>query len=64
LKAIKQRVKQPSSVQLLNQSSRIGDSVAKAKVGTELWRLFLVLALCFAITEMVLARRVSTSTNE
>ena len=64
LKAIKQRVKQPSSVQLLNQSSRIGDSVAKAKVGTELWRLFLVLALCFAITEMVLARKVSTSTNE
>lgn len=64
LKAIKNRVKSPSLVQELQQSSRIGDSVAKARVGTELWRLFLILALCFAITEMIIARRVGRSTNE
>ncbi|MFZ9760882.1 MAG: BatA domain-containing protein [Candidatus Kapaibacteriota bacterium] len=64
LKAIKNRVKSPSLVQELHQSSRIGDSVAKARVGTELWRLFLILALCFAITEMIIARRVGRSTSE
>jgi hypothetical protein len=49
-------------VSILDQSGRIGDSVAKARIGTELWRFFLILALIFAIAEMVLARRVSTKT--
>lgn len=64
LNAIKDRVKEPSLVQILNQSSRIGDSVAKARVGTELWRLFLILALCFAIAEMILSRSIGRSTTE
>ena len=64
LNAIKKRVQDPSLVTSLSQSSRIGDSVAKARVGTELWRLFLLLALSCAVAEMVIARRVGTATAE
>jgi hypothetical protein len=62
--ALKNRMKAPSMLSILNQSDRIGESVAKAKIGTELWRFFLILAIVFAIAEMILARRVSTQTAE
>jgi hypothetical protein len=62
LSVMKKRMNAPSMVNILDQSGRIGDSVAKARIGTELWRFFLILALIFAIAEMVLARRVSTNT--
>jgi hypothetical protein len=62
LSAMKKRMNAPPMVSIVDQSGRIGDSVAKARIGTELWRFFLILALIFAIAEMVLARRVSTKT--
>jgi hypothetical protein len=62
LSVMKKRMNAPSMVNILDQSGRIGDSVAKARIGTELWRFFLILALIFAIAEMILARRVSTNT--
>jgi hypothetical protein len=64
LTALQKRMNAPSMISILEQSGRIGDSVAKARIGTELWRFFLILALIFAITEMILARRVSTKTSE
>jgi hypothetical protein len=57
---MKKRMNVPAMANILNPNNSIGDSVAKARIGTELWRFFLVLALIFACAEMILARRVSS----
>jgi hypothetical protein len=41
---------------LLNKNESIANSVAKARIGTELWRFFLLLALICAIAEMIVAK--------
>ena len=60
LSAMKKRMNVPAMANILNPNNSIGDSVAKARIGTELWRFFLILALIFACAEMILARRVSS----
>ncbi len=64
LSGLQKRLNAPNTVRILDASGRIGDSVAKARIGTELWRFFLILALICALAEMILARRVSTSSAE
>jgi ABC-type methionine transport system permease subunit len=41
---------------VLNKNESIANSVAKARIGTELWRFFILLALLCAITEMIVAK--------
>ena len=54
--ALKKRLNYPESLILLNKNESIANSVAKARIGTELWRFFILLALLCAITEMIVAK--------
>lgn len=54
--ALKKRLNHPESLLVLNKNESIANSVAKARIGTELWRFFLLLALLCAITEMIVAK--------
>lgn len=56
LSALKKRLNHPESVLLLNKNESIANSVAKARIGTELWRFFLILSLLCAIAEMIVAK--------
>jgi hypothetical protein len=46
---------------VLESTSRFRDIVARSQTGTELWRLFVILAIVFALAEMVVARRVAVA---
>ncbi len=48
-----------SLVEVLDIHAGISDGVARARNGTELWKLFVILAICCALAEMVVARRSS-----
>lgn len=54
--ALKKRLNYPESLIVLNKNESIANSVAKARIGTELWRFFILLALLCAITEMIVAK--------
>ena len=54
--ALKKRLNYPESLIVLNKNASIANSVAKARIGTELWRFFILLALLCAITEMIVAK--------
>jgi hypothetical protein len=54
--ALKKRLNHPESLLVLNKNESIANSVAKARIGTELWRFFILLALLCAITEMIVAK--------
>lgn len=54
--ALKKRLNYPESLIMLNKNESIANSVAKARIGTELWRFFILLALLCAITEMIVAK--------
>jgi len=54
--ALKKRLNYPESLLVLNKNESIANSVAKARIGTELWRFFILLALLCAITEMIVAK--------
>lgn len=54
--AFKKRLNYPESLIVLNKNESIANSVAKARIGTELWRFFILLALLCAITEMIVAK--------
>jgi len=56
MSALKKRLNHPESLLLLNKNESIANSVAKARIGTELWRFFILLALFCAITEMIVAK--------
>ncbi|MFZ4568166.1 MAG: BatA domain-containing protein [Bacteroidota bacterium] len=56
LSALKKRLNHPESLLVLNKNESIANSVAKARIGTELWRFFILLALLCAITEMIVAK--------
>lgn len=56
MSALKKRLNHPESLLLLNKNESIANSVAKARIGTELWRFFILLALLCAITEMIVAK--------
>jgi hypothetical protein len=56
LSALKKRLNHPESLLVLNKNESIANSVAKARIGTELWRFFILLALFCAITEMIVAK--------
>lgn len=45
-----------TAIEVIDSPSKIAQGVARARTGTELWKLFLILALCFAIAEMIVAR--------
>jgi hypothetical protein len=51
------RLPETSRAQILDPQGRISDAVARERTGTELWRLFVVLAIVFAVAEMIVARR-------
>lgn len=40
----------------MNKNENIGDAVLKARFGSELWKLFLIIALLLAFVEMLVAR--------
>ena len=46
----------PDRAVIVRSSSDIGTSIREARVGVELWRHFLVIALVFALLEMALGR--------
>lgn len=48
-------------IEVLQQSRNVAEEVTRARVGTELWKLFVVLAILCALAEMVVAR---TSSRE
>ena len=56
MSALKKRLNHPESLLVLNKNESIANSVAKARIGTELWRFFILLALLCAITEMIVAK--------
>ena len=56
MSALKKRLNHPESLIVLNKNESIANSVAKARIGTELWRFFILLALLCAITEMIVAK--------
>ncbi len=56
MSALKKRLNHPESLLLLNKNESIANSVAKARIGTELWSFFILLALLCAITEMIVAK--------
>ena len=61
---LKKRLKNPSMLSMLEAKNSIADSVAKARIGTELWRFFLILAILFALTEMIISTLAGRKTAE
>ncbi|MFM8569107.1 MAG: BatA domain-containing protein [Candidatus Kapaibacterium sp.] len=60
--SMNKRLPESAQTQMLDPLGRIADTVARERTGTELWRLFVVLAIAFALAEMVVARRTVVAT--
>lgn len=43
-------------VEVLEQTRNVADAVTRARIGTELWKLFVILAILCALAEMVIAK--------
>lgn len=52
-----------NTVNFVEDTHNIDDNIIRARIGTELWKIFALLALCFAVTEMIIAR-VGTKSNQ
>jgi hypothetical protein len=50
-------VEQGTALELLDSTHNISDSVARARLGTELWKLFVILSILCAFAEMIVARK-------
>jgi hypothetical protein len=57
-------IKNQNGIEILDPSKNLNESVARARIGTELWKLFIILALIFAGAEMIIAGRISRRTAE
>ena len=60
---LNKRLAEQNRVTILDPQSRLSESVARERTGTELWRLFVVLAVAFAVAEMIIARRTVVATT-
>ncbi len=54
---VTKHLREGTLVEQLDADSSLAGAVARARMGTELWKLFVVLAIVCAITEMIIARR-------
>jgi len=43
-------------IEVLEQTRNVAEEVTRARVGTELWKLFVILAILCALAEMVVAK--------
>lgn len=59
-KAIAQNVEEKTPIEVLDATQNVSQSVARARIGTELWKLFVILAIVCALAEMIVARLVKT----
>ncbi|TAL69835.1 MAG: VWA domain-containing protein [Bacteroidetes bacterium] len=55
-KNIESQVSKNSHIRFIDDSRNIVQSVQRARTGTELWQLFIILAILCAIAEMIVAR--------
>ena len=63
-KKIKQTLPNNSNIKVIKQNDNIGADIVRARVGTELWQLFVLLAIIFALAEMYVAKTSKVETVE
>ena len=61
LEKLQERFDENPRIEMLNSNDNISKRIEYTRAGTELWRLFVLLALLFAITEMLIQRNNSSS---
>ncbi|MDR0927706.1 MAG: BatA domain-containing protein [Ignavibacteria bacterium] len=53
---IKERISDNTKITIIDKLDDVADSIARTRTGTELWRLFILLALLLAIAEMLVQK--------
>ncbi len=61
LESLKAILQENTPIENIDNPRNVTQSVARARIGTELWKLFVILAVVCAIAEMFVARAVKTT---
>lgn len=64
IKAMKSHLDEAARLEIVNDAQQIAQNIDRARTGSELWQLFLILALLTIIAEMLVARNTKQETTE